>query len=1291
MHLRTLHLYLGTIVLFLLPYFATAQLFINEFVSSNSAGIADPDYDETADWIEIYNHFDISIDLAGYYLTDNLSNKQKWELPDGTQIESKGYLLIWADGINEGLHTNFKLTKDGEEIGLSNAQGVLLDSIVYRHQKTDISYGRKSDGNSNWGYFEEPTPGASNNTASFEGIVFYKPKFSKRGGFYNQTIEVSLSAIDGQIRYTTDGSVPTLSSDLYTTTIELNASTILRASVFIFGQIPGSPATQSYFINEGLENRKLPVVSIATNPEYFWDPEIGLYVQDFKPEWEYPINIELFENDGGDRAAFNELAGTRVNGLNAWQLPQKMLGIYFDNEYDQNNLEYPLFFDRRRNKFDNFILRASGSDWSFTMFRDGLTQGLVSENMDLERTGFRPSIVFVNGYYMGIHNIRSRMDEGFIEENFGLSGSEYDLLENNGEIEQGDDVAFNELFNLLYSDLSNQNNYDAVASIMDVDNCIDFFVAEIWASNASYGHNLQLWKPKTADSKWRWIAQDFDRGFSGSHNNLLDYFTTDEPHDYNYVRTAFRNLLQNDGFKNAFISKMADHLFTTYHPQRVTKHIQKHKSNIEMEMPYHIERWLGATSNYGDAIPSFEFWENEVEKLKTFMHERPATLYDDFQDYFNISEHAVLGVINTTTKGGLTTINGQPIRDANQIGSYFKNNPFTLQATPAIGYNFQGWSTANLDVLIEKESFWKYRDTGTYPGINWTENDFNDATWNVGQSQMGYGDGDENTVVSFGGDPDNKYITTYFRKTFVVNNPDQYTGQLILQLLRDDGAIVYLNGNEILRSNISFTALNFNTPALEFAAGPSENLYHLFPVQVGQLLEGENVIAVEIRQSDPGSSDLSFDLELKAVQKSTGNIISTNASMEVNLDNDQIFITHFEQQSNCILPDTITQNTTLTIDCSPYQAQRSVLVNPNVSLEIEAGVEVLFPAEARLIVEGDLQVKGTSDLPVRFLPNENAGANTWGQIFLNNATDTSSLVWLEIKGASYGQHPVRENAALAAWNSILEINHLEIVNVEGNPILTRYSDVWLRNSQLHSKVTGDLINVKYGYGLIDNCDFRGNDQIDTDAIDYDEVTNGIIRNSKIYNFFGFNSDGVDLGEGSSNVYMENNFIHHITDKGISVGQNSTVYGINNTIVDCNLGYGVKDEGVAIIDQSTFYNNGYDVAAFEKNPGIGGGSIQVSNAVFSNTVFSPVLEDEVSDVQIRYSLSDTDSIIGENMLYDNPVFQNPTQNEFQLQSSSPAINAGMNIAGNMINLGTHSFLYDANPNILISEIHYHPLG
>ncbi|MCB0855211.1 MAG: CotH kinase family protein, partial [Bacteroidetes bacterium] len=416
--------------------------------------------------------------------------------------------------------------------------------------------GRIFDGADSLGYFLNSTPGASNSTKAYAGITYYLPKFSVKGGFYNGSVSVILSSIDGLIRYTLDGSLPVSSSPVYNQPVQISQTSQLRARVFVDNQIPGKPVTHSYFINENVVSRGLPVVSITTNDGYFWAPDTGLYVQNFKPTWEYPINIELFENDGSDRAAFNELAGTKVNGLNSWVLPQKMLGIYFDNDYDKNSLEYPLFFDRPRTRFDNFTLRASGSDWSYTLFRDGLCQTLTAGFMDLERMGFRPSVAYVNGQYMGIHNLRSRIDEGYIEENFGYAGNEYDLIENNGLAEQGDAQAFQDLFALFDKDLSVPVNYQAVGDVMDIPNFTDYFITEIWSSNGSWGHNIQMWKPKTANSKWRWILQDLDRGFTGSADHKIAYFKDNGvPASYNWARKSLRSMLGNTDFQKTFSTR----------------------------------------------------------------------------------------------------------------------------------------------------------------------------------------------------------------------------------------------------------------------------------------------------------------------------------------------------------------------------------------------------------------------------------------------------------------------------------------------------------------------------------------------------------------------------------------------------------------------------------------------------------------------------------------------------------------------------------------------------------------
>ncbi|MFT5764320.1 MAG: hypothetical protein ACI8VT_003066 [Saprospiraceae bacterium] len=1281
-----------SIILLLSFFFITsrssAQIYINEWMSSNSSTIVDPDFDETGDWIEIFNDYNTELDLSGYFLSDNLKNPAKWRFPQNTIVAANDFLLVWADGAETGLHTNFKLSKEGEEIALSNPDTLLLDSIIFSFQQTDVSMGRASDGALDIGFFIAPTPGNSNNTQVSDGLTFYQTHFSIKGGFFSTPIEVDLSTIDGTIRYTLDGSFPTVNSPEYTSPIPIAATTNLRARVFQPNYIPGKTITHTYFFNENFEERALPVISIATNPEYFWDTDIGLYVQDFKPDWEYPINIEIFENDGNNRAAINELAGTKINGQNSWVLPQKMLGIYFDNEYDNNNIDYPLFFDRDRRKYDNFILRASGSDWSSTLFRDGLCQGLTSETMGIEKSGFRPGIVYVNGEYMGIHNLRSRTDEGFIEENFGLVSNAYDLIGNNGDIEEGDELAFNELYSLFDQDLADNANYQAVTDLIDVQNFTDFFISEIWTSNSSWGHNQKIWKPKSVGGKWRWIMVDFDRGFSGSTNNGIDYFTSDNsPSGYDWARVPLDHMLENEEYALQFASRFADHLYTTFHPDQVTKTILERRTAIEAEVPYHVSRWTGTTSSYGDGIPTVEFWENEVQKLITFTQERGGFMIDDLQSHFGLEEVVNLGAMTYPNDAGHININGIKIPGSPWNGSYFKNLPFELSAVAGVGHQFEGWSAATFETIIEKNAEWKYLDDGSNQGSIWNTPAFDDNNWIAGLAELGYGDGDENTVLSYGPTSGDKYTTTYFRKTFTIDNVADYSGLLTFNLLRDDGAIVYLNGQELFRSNMPASDITFESYASVAVAGSAESTYNTFSIQTDQLVAGENVIAVEIHQSDATSSDISFDLEIKALKLGQGAIFFMDKNLPVNLSADTFYIANFLPTGECLLPRVISQNTTLTIACSPYLAPGDVQVLENVSLVVEAGVEIHFAQNASLTINGDLQVEGTEDKPVIFKAIE--GDEKWGNLNFQFPTDTSRVAWLEIIDASKGDHPIHEQAAISAFYANVFFNHIKIDDVFGNPIFAEYSNISLINSQLYSKITGDLINVKYGYGFIENCDFRGNDQLDTDAIDFDEVHNGVIRNNKIHDFYGFNSDGIDLGEASSDVLIENNFIHNITDKAISVGQLSSVVAEHNTIVNCNQGFGIKDLSTAEIDQNTFYNTANPIVCYEKNIGLGGGVAFVSNSIFSNSPVIPFSVDAQSTINISNSLSDTEIIPGAGNLLDNPRFENPTQQDFILLSNSPAIGTGIDESGNTIDMGAKFFDFSAPSSIQISAIQYRP--
>lgn len=163
--------------------------------------------------------------------------------------------------------------------------------------------------------------------------------------------------------------------------------------------------------------------------------------------------------------------------------------------------------------------------------------------------------------------------------------------------------------------------------------------------------------------------------------------------------------------------------------------------------------------------------------------------------------------------------------------------------------------------LVAKGSVWKYFDNGSNQGIDWNQPSFDDSTWSEGLAELGYGDGDERTTVGFGGNPSAKFITTYFRRTITIAGTNLYAN-LLGRLVRDDGGVVYLNGVEIFRStNMPAGLFAFNT----LATTGGENTMDTFCIRSGLLVEGTNVIAVEMHQLSPGSADLSFDFELMGV------------------------------------------------------------------------------------------------------------------------------------------------------------------------------------------------------------------------------------------------------------------------------------------------------------------------------------------------------------------------------------------------------------------------------------------
>ncbi|MEX0844499.1 MAG: CotH kinase family protein, partial [Balneolaceae bacterium] len=507
-------------------------LVINEFLADNSTILQDED-GSYSDWIEIYNSGDEVVNLNGFSVTDDPSELEQWIFPD-INIDSQEYLLIFASGENRiatdsELHTNFSLNKSGEFIGLFDQSGVVIDSVSFGEQNTDYSYGRIPDDISKWLFFPEPTPAAANST---NGILFSEaPKFSLSGGFYESTQQLTLSVKNNEsnvinIYYTLDGTPPDHNSAKYLDPIAITNTTPVRAITIEEGKEVSHVITHTYFIDEVIN---LPFISLVTHPDNFFSDETGIYVtgtngapgscqrdvlRNLNQDWERPVNIELFEMDG--TTGLNQGAGVKIfGGCSRTRYPQKSLALFARSQYGTGDFDYQLFENKEIDSFEAFILRSSADDQVYTMFRDAFTQYSQLGFMDIDYQAYRPVVVFINGEYWGIHNLREKINEHYLADNHGVDPDAVHILENNAQVVQGSASHYNRLVDFVSSsDMNEPNRYSYVTTQMDIAQYIDYQIANIYlAENDWPGNNIKFWRADDETAKWRWLTFDKDQSY----------------------------------------------------------------------------------------------------------------------------------------------------------------------------------------------------------------------------------------------------------------------------------------------------------------------------------------------------------------------------------------------------------------------------------------------------------------------------------------------------------------------------------------------------------------------------------------------------------------------------------------------------------------------------------------------------------------------------------------------------------------------------------------------------------
>ena len=682
-----------------------AQIYINELLASNSASMSDPDFGEFADWVELYNPSPFTFSLEGYTLTDNPDIPDKWKLPDLNLLPQQ-YLLIWTDDRDKypgdtaysvfqqsvitvsGLHTNFKLSVDGEYVGLYNPQQQLADEITFCVQTHDISYGRNPQDLSDWLYYNETTPGAANHAYGSSLMeISGVPDFSIPEGFYTevQNLNISSAVTGAGIRFSFDGSTPDLSAPLFTGSFEIDRNYVIKARLYEPGKMPGPVITKTYFINEVSD---IPVISISSDQANLYDFDFGI-IQNAIKEREVPAHIEYFEPDGN--RAFSSGVGIRLFGSTIYNLPQRPLSIRFKADYGDEVLNYPLFEDKNISQFTSFLLRNGGNDYNMAFFRDGLAVKMLAGKMDIDYQAYKPCLVFINGEFEGIYEIRERLDENYIGQNQGINPANIDYLEDSLVITAGNAYDFVDLQQFISShNLQDSAHYAYVTTRINIHEYINYMIHRVFIGYRIAEFNNRYWCDRDTKSPWRWIIADMEHAFGQLSGDTFAENTLDKLAGYTgdlpeWATFLFKNLLQNTGFRDEFIQRMALYTQTIYHPEVTTALTNGLQEQLSPYMPRHIARW--------ESPASMAAWGANVQFINTFLTERPAYIRQHIAASFEKSDSAL--VTCQVTGSGHLQVCGVPVESPAFEAYFFKETGIRLTAIPNPGYRFVGWQGIN--------------------------------------------------------------------------------------------------------------------------------------------------------------------------------------------------------------------------------------------------------------------------------------------------------------------------------------------------------------------------------------------------------------------------------------------------------------------------------------------------------------------------------------------------------------------------------------------------------------------
>jgi len=724
------------LALFLFFYtcqFTYGQLYINEVMSSNNTAYADTN-GEFDDWIEIYNSNNVAIDLANYYISDDVQNPLKWQIPatnqTATTIAAGSYLILWADQhITQGEnHIGFKLSSLGETIILTNPDGnTVEDNVTFPSMLSDHSFGRLPDGSANLVVFNSSSPNATNATNL---PTANKPLIFPSSGSYSTTQTVLLSSDqNANVYYTLDGSDPTASSTLYNgTPITISSTQVIKAISVLAGYNNSLQSTAAYAINE---STNVPMVFLTTDPDNLFDNTTGIYCDgtngviggcgvttpvNYYQDWERPGNVVYIETNGN--VGFNKNIRVETSGGCTRHLAKKSLNVKFDNNEDGDEIDYKFFDTKDELTYAGFKLRNFGN-WCWTRrIDDGLLHRVMENKMDLDMQSSQLVSVYLNGQYWGVYNLRDRTNKNYMKTHHPkVDEDNLDFLKNPlgqyRSTKSGDTIAYSALVNyMLNNDLSIQSNYEYVKTKVDMNSQINYSLSHVYYNARDWpGNNSIVWREREPDSKFRFISFDLDSYLTNPYGTQLFSllfeqgsdpvgWKQDEP-----ISTIYKRTMNNAEYKAEYFQRMRTYIATIWNPANVLPIFNDLKNEMAGEIQADLNRWENDYT-YGYWLDATRYdlatWQTNVDDIYDFFVTRPGVITPVVDTFLGSPGDFTLTINANNSTNGYVALHSEYIKLPNNYSaSYFKNNPIEILAVPNPGYRFSHWQeTGNTNAAL---------------------------------------------------------------------------------------------------------------------------------------------------------------------------------------------------------------------------------------------------------------------------------------------------------------------------------------------------------------------------------------------------------------------------------------------------------------------------------------------------------------------------------------------------------------------------------------------------------------